>query len=1133
MAIRSLNSVGGFSVGEIAANIILANGDITAGTANLTGNINSANAKLGNLAVANFFSGDGYLLSNLTIAAGTSLVNGNSNVVVGPNANVTISSAGNANIVIVTGTGANVTGYITATGNITVANANLGNLATANFFSGSGANLSSLTGANVTGTVANATYAATAGAVAGGNVSGQVGNANVAYFENTTVVTTGVVYPKFGNATSGNIATLANSVYFANIANGSFAATTFVGALSGVAQSATVADSANAVAGANVSGQVNYAATANAVAGGNVSGQVANALVAGTVYTNAQPNITSVGTLANLAVTGNISSGNANLGNLVTANYFTGNGYLLTGMVPGDSISNGTSNVRVISAGGNVTTSVGGTANVLVITATGANILGTLDTGTGNANIGNINTAQLLATANVTAPQLISNVAIGTAPFVVTSTTTVANLSVATATTAGSATTAGTVTTGAQPNITSVGTLANLTVGNVTSNTFFGNGTIVATGNANVGNIGALGGVFTGTVGVTGNANVGNLGTSGLIIATGNVTGGNLTTGGALDVTGNANVGNLGTSGLVIVTGNITGGNLNTGGVVAATGNVSGGNITTGGVVAATGNVSGGNLTTGGVVVATGNVSGGNLTTAGVITASGNITSNANVITDFILGRTTAVTITAAGTNTNINLVPNGIGTVDVSSKKITSLATPTADTDAATKLYVDTVAQGLVVKQSVVYASVAGLPGYIYNNGVSGVGATITATGLGALSLDGQNPSVTDRVLIKNEVGAFVSNILPSAAFNGIYVVTVAGDIGTAFVLTRATDFDNSSPSSEIPSAFTFVQAGDAEADTGWVCTTNAPVSVGATSIVFTQFSGAGSYSAGTGLTLAGTVFSITNTAVTAASYGNASYVPSFTVNSQGQLTAAAGNTVVAPAGTLTGTTINSTVVTSSLTSVGTLISLGVTGTASAGNLSTGGTLGVTGNANVGNLGTSGLIVATGNVTGGNLTTGGALGVTGNANVGNLGTSGLVVATGNVTGGNLVTAGNVSANNANIGNIIGLGNTQLQWATITSNSTALWTLASTQVTTTGFTAIEYLIKGSDAVGTKYSMTSVHAITNNTAVDYSVFGGLNLGGETGALIVNISTVDSNSWISLQVTPSSSNNTVWTTQYRVI
>jgi len=135
--------------------------------------------------------------------------------------------------------------------------------------SGDAGNISNVQGANVAGEVS---FAATANAVAGGNVSGAV-----------------------ALATS---ATSANAVAGANV--------------SGAVALATSATSANAVAGANVSGEVTFAATANAIAGANVSGQSANALVAGTVYTAAQPNITSVGTLSSLTVSANIGAGNVN-----------------------------------------------------------------------------------------------------------------------------------------------------------------------------------------------------------------------------------------------------------------------------------------------------------------------------------------------------------------------------------------------------------------------------------------------------------------------------------------------------------------------------------------------------------------------------------------------------------------------------------------------------------------------------------------------------------------------------------------------------------------------------------------------------------------------------------------------------
>ncbi len=127
------------------------------------------------------------------------------------------------------------------------------------------------------------------------------------------------------------------------------------------------------ITGANVTGNVtsavqsHYANIANSVAGSNVSGQVGNALVAGTVYTNAQPNITSVGTLTSLIITGNITSGNADLGNLVTANYFSGNGSLLTGITSSSATTAGT---VTTNAQPNIT-SVGSLSGLTVSNATG------------------------------------------------------------------------------------------------------------------------------------------------------------------------------------------------------------------------------------------------------------------------------------------------------------------------------------------------------------------------------------------------------------------------------------------------------------------------------------------------------------------------------------------------------------------------------------------------------------------------------------------------------------------------------------------------------------------------------------------------------------------------------------------
>jgi hypothetical protein len=132
----------------------------------------------------------------------------------------------------------------------------------------------------------------------------------------------------------------------------------------------------------------------------------------------------------------------------------------------------------------------------------------------------------------------------------------------------------------------------------------------------------------------------------------------------------------------------------------------------------------------------------------------------------------------------------------------------------------------GLNAQIPVNYASTANLS-VTYNNGTSGVGATLTATTNGVLSLDG-SPAVTQRVLIKDQT----ANVQ-----NGIYTVTVVGTTLTPFILTRAIDYDTSA---EIAAGDGFyVISGSTQNNTTWVQQTPAPVTIGTTGIVFTQFSG------------------------------------------------------------------------------------------------------------------------------------------------------------------------------------------------------------------------------------------------------------------------------------------------------
>jgi hypothetical protein len=739
---------------------------------------------------------------------------------------------------------------------------------------------------------------------------------------------------------------------------------------------------------------------------------VTNTTITISSYANFHTNDANVG--GNLAVGGNVSfTGNVTslnvTGNITGGNLLTPGVVTATGNITGGNLSAGSG---IISTTGNIN---GGNVN-----ATSGITAGTTVIATGNVSGGNLTTAGITSTGSLTASTTID--ATG-------------NI------TGGNVTTTGITSTGSLTATTTIDATGNITGGNVSA----GAGIISTTGNINGGNVNATANI-TGTGAVfSGNVTAQNF--------FGNIAG-NVDAGGANTniqfndndiLAGSAAFTFDKTSNAVIASGNITGGNLITTGVTST------GSLTASTTIDATGNITGGNLTTAGItstgsltasttIDATGNITGGNLTTAG-ITSTGSLTAS--------------TTINATGNITGGNLITTGdtrTGTLETTGNAL--------------------IGGNLIVQGNITYINIDDLrvedPIIILGTGPNGAPLTTDdgldrgvymeyfETGLGNAFVGFKNSS--GNMVIANDVFFTANDVVGINSYGtleagNLYIQSAVstGNITGGNVTTAGITSTGSLTASTTIAATGNITGGNLSAGSGIISTTG--------NIDGANINASAGITAGTTITATGNITG--GNVTTAGITSTGSLTATTTISATGNITGgnvSAGSGIISTTGNINGGNVNAT---GNITGTGAVFSGNVTAQNFFGNISgnidaggantniqfndgdilagsaaftfdkTSNAVAASGNVSAGNLTTAGQVVATGNITGGNFITLGNIVINDPALTvlwgnGQIDTAGPVISTGNVTGGNvvavaLVTGANVTATgNVTGANVVG-----------------------------------------------------------------------------------------------------------------